>query len=42
MHLKAAVIKIGGRKLKSGAQIYEGVAVPASWSADATPSARAA
>ena len=34
MHLKTAVIKIGGRKLKSGVQIYQGVAVPASWSAD--------
>jgi hypothetical protein len=43
MHLKAAVIKIGGRKLKSGVQIYEGVAVPASWAADgAAASARAA
>ena len=43
MHLKAAVIKIGGRKLKSGGQVYEGVALPATWSADtAAPSARAA
>jgi hypothetical protein len=41
--LKEAVIKVGGRKLKSGVQIYEGVAVPASWAADgAAASARAA
>jgi hypothetical protein len=29
--LKISVEEIGGRKLKSGAQIYEGVRIPAEW-----------
>ena len=31
MHLKAAVEKLGGRKFKSGGQIYEGVRLPPEW-----------
>ena len=31
MHLKAAVEELGGRKLKSGGQVYEGVCLPAAW-----------
>jgi hypothetical protein len=31
MHLKAAVEELGGRKLKSGGQVYEGVRLPAAW-----------
>ena len=31
MHLKAAVEKVGGRKFKSGGQIYEGVRLPPEW-----------
>jgi hypothetical protein len=43
IHLKTAVIRVGGFKLKSGCQVYQGVALPASWAAVATaPSARAA
>lgn len=29
--LKIAVHEVGGRKLKSGVQIYEGVRIPAAW-----------
>ena len=31
MHVKAAVEKLGGRKFKSGGQIYEGVRLPPEW-----------
>jgi hypothetical protein len=31
MHLKTAVEALGGRKLKSGVQVYEGVCLPAGW-----------
>jgi len=34
MHLRREVRLVGGRKIKSGGQVYAGVAVPASW---ATP-----
>ena len=31
MHLKIAVEALGGRKFKSGGQVYEGVRLPAAW-----------
>jgi len=31
MHVKTAVAELGGRKIKSGAQVYEGVRIPVSW-----------
>ncbi len=31
IHLRTAVEELGGRKFKSGGQVYEGVRLPAAW-----------
>jgi hypothetical protein len=31
MHLKTVIEELGGRKIKSGVQVYEGVRLPAAW-----------
>ena len=38
-HLKTAVEEVGGRKFKSGGQVYEGVRLPAAWRAPLPQSA---
>jgi hypothetical protein len=39
IHLKIAVEERGGRKFKSGGQVYEGVRLPAAWRAPLAQSA---
>jgi hypothetical protein len=39
MHLKTAVGAMGGRKIKSGGQVYVGVRIPAVWRAQLVRSA---
>jgi hypothetical protein len=39
MHLKRAVEELGGRKLKSNGQVYQGVCLPAAWRAPLAMSA---